>query len=305
MKGATASRLLRFIAVRVLVAALVAALCMSSTQRLRDPGELYQTVATDQVAHRISRSSSSRRRDKALKARDWAHAIPLYQALVVARGPGEPRGETARDRCGRSPARTRSAPKAWAAYADAIADEKERGDALAESQRLARHARSVRRQARASPRSPPRPSRRSRSAARRSRRSSTATRSSTSTWATRSRPICPASCASSARPTTSSARRERKREFYRRYLVQRPFGANADVVRAELAKDKDALGTLLVLVEPAVHRAVDQPPEDHRQAARQGPRRRARATTRACASTRSTRWRCSSTRPSRPASRRR
>ena len=38
----------------------------------------------------------------------------------------------------------------------------------------------------------------------------------------------------------------RKREFYRRYLVQRPFGANADVVRAELAKDKDALGTLLV-----------------------------------------------------------
>ena len=36
-------------------------------------------------------------------------------------------------------------------------------------------------------------------------RSSTATRSSTSTWATRSRPTCPASCASSARPTTSSA----------------------------------------------------------------------------------------------------
>ncbi|MBA3540655.1 MAG: hypothetical protein H0T79_13675, partial [Deltaproteobacteria bacterium] len=37
-----------------------------------------------------------------------------------------------------------------------------------------------------------------------------------------------------------------KREFYRRYLVQRPFGANADVIRAELAKDKDALGTLIV-----------------------------------------------------------
>src|SRR5205823_224168 len=39
---------------------------------------------------------------------------------------------------------------------------------------------------------------------------------------------------------------ERKREFYRRYLVQRPFGGNADLVRAELAKEKDALGTLLV-----------------------------------------------------------
>ena len=39
---------------------------------------------------------------------------------------------------------------------------------------------------------------------------------------------------------------DRKREFYRRYLVQRPFGANADVVRSELARDKDVLGTLLV-----------------------------------------------------------
>jgi len=37
-----------------------------------------------------------------------------------------------------------------------------------------------------------------------------------------------------------------KREFYRRYLVQRPLGSNADVVRAELARDKDILGTLQV-----------------------------------------------------------
>jgi hypothetical protein len=39
---------------------------------------------------------------------------------------------------------------------------------------------------------------------------------------------------------------ERKREFYRRYLVERPFGANADVLRAELKKDKDVLGSLLI-----------------------------------------------------------
>jgi hypothetical protein len=39
---------------------------------------------------------------------------------------------------------------------------------------------------------------------------------------------------------------ERKREFFRRYLVQRPFGGNADVVRAELAKENAVLGTLLV-----------------------------------------------------------
>src|SRR5204863_4793572 len=39
---------------------------------------------------------------------------------------------------------------------------------------------------------------------------------------------------------------EQRRELYRRYLVARPFGANADVIRAELAKEKDVLGTLLI-----------------------------------------------------------
>jgi len=37
-----------------------------------------------------------------------------------------------------------------------------------------------------------------------------------------------------------------KREFYRRYLVQRPFGANSDAIRSELEKDQDLLGTLLI-----------------------------------------------------------
>lgn len=37
-----------------------------------------------------------------------------------------------------------------------------------------------------------------------------------------------------------------KREFYRRYLVQRPYGSNADLVRGELAKQRGGLGTLVV-----------------------------------------------------------
>ena len=69
---------------------------------------------------------------------------------------------------------------------------------------------------------------------------------------------------------------DRKREFYRRYLVQRPFGANADVVRDELAKDKDVARYAARQLEPAVHRAVGQSREDRRQAPRQGTRRRAR-----------------------------
>jgi tetratricopeptide (TPR) repeat protein len=39
---------------------------------------------------------------------------------------------------------------------------------------------------------------------------------------------------------------DERRELYRRYLVARPFGANADVIRAELAKEKDVLGTILI-----------------------------------------------------------
>jgi len=49
-----------------------------------------------------------------------------------------------------------------------------------------------------------------------------------------------------ARPTIGLGADQPKREFYRRYLVQRPIGGNADLVRAELARDKDALGTLEV-----------------------------------------------------------
>jgi tetratricopeptide (TPR) repeat protein len=39
---------------------------------------------------------------------------------------------------------------------------------------------------------------------------------------------------------------DRKLEFYQRYLLQRPFGANADLVRKDLRKDNAQLGTLVV-----------------------------------------------------------
>src|SRR5512141_857652 len=52
-------------------------------------GELYQTVATKKPRATLSQFLV-KPAEKAAKARDWAHAIPLYQALVVARGPGSP-----------------------------------------------------------------------------------------------------------------------------------------------------------------------------------------------------------------------
>ena len=53
-------------------------------------------------SRRRNRAPSSRKflvksAEKAAKSRDWARAIPLYQALVVARGPASPEQQAARD----------------------------------------------------------------------------------------------------------------------------------------------------------------------------------------------------------------
>src|SRR5436309_254262 len=121
--------------VRVFVAAMIAVVSLSwANGAFADPAELYQTVATAKPRKDLSQFLVARA-DKAVKARDWAHAIPLYQALVAARGPASPEQKqlaTLWTLAGQSD----EASKAWAAYADAIADEKERGEAMAESQRL-------------------------------------------------------------------------------------------------------------------------------------------------------------------------
>ena len=276
------------------------ALCRAPS-RLRT-GELYQTVATAAargalaVPRREGREGGEGAR---LGARD-----PAVSGARRRARPREPRGKAARDAVdARRPERARRRGVGGVRRRDHRREGARA--ALAEVAAPARHARSVRRQARARRARPPRPSRRSRSAAPRSRRSSTATRSSTSTWATRSRPTCPASCASSARPTTSSARASASASSTAATSCSARSARTPTWSAPSSRKDKDVLGTLHRLVEPAVHRAVDQPPAGPRQAARQGPRRSRPATTRACASTRSTRWRCSSTRPSRRASRRR
>jgi hypothetical protein len=40
--------------------------------------------------------------------------------------------------------------------------------------------------------------------------------------------------------------KDKKLDFYRAYLLRRPFGKNADLVRAELAKEKGVLGSLTI-----------------------------------------------------------
>jgi hypothetical protein len=50
---------------------------------------LYQTVATRKPRAQLSEFLVGPAQ-RAARARDWSRAIPLYQALVVARGPGSP-----------------------------------------------------------------------------------------------------------------------------------------------------------------------------------------------------------------------
>jgi hypothetical protein len=98
-------------------------------------GELYQTVET-----KLSRSELSAFLEapakKAVAARAWARAIPLYQALVVARGPGSAEAKQLASTWALAGQHERAAD-AWRTYASAVRDEKERAFALAEAERLA------------------------------------------------------------------------------------------------------------------------------------------------------------------------
>ena len=73
---------------------------------------------------------------KAAKARDWARAIPLYQAIVVARGPGSPEAKELA-RLWTLAGQNERAAEAWRSFAESAADPKERDDAQSEANRLA------------------------------------------------------------------------------------------------------------------------------------------------------------------------
>ncbi|HEY6036374.1 MAG TPA: hypothetical protein VIV58_18985 [Kofleriaceae bacterium] len=207
------------------------------------PSELYQTVPTKKSRADLSQFLV-KPAEKAAKARDWAHAIPLYQALVVARGPGSAEQKqlaTLWTLAGQN----EDAAEAWNAYASAVADAKEKSDAQAEATRLA---------------SAPDPFAEKLAIAAIPDQAKTAFLAGRAAFGAKNygdalvdfhigyalAPDLPGFLRELGSTYDKLGATDRKREFYRRYLVQRPFGANADVVRSELAKDKDQLGTLLV-----------------------------------------------------------
>jgi tetratricopeptide (TPR) repeat protein len=204
---------------------------------------LFQTVLTKTPRDKLSEFLVAPAQ-KATKARDWAKAIPYYQALVVARGPASAEAKqlaTLWTLAGQN----EQAAEAWTAYAAALTESRDREAALAEATRLAatpdpfadrlvltqliqdaRRAFAIGRDAFAR------------------KQYSDALVCFHIGYALA--PELPGFLRELGATYDKLGADASKREFYQRYLVQRPFGANADAVRAELRKDKNALGTLLI-----------------------------------------------------------
>ena len=230
------------------VVAIVAALAAYANAQPSEPPRIDDKALHHTVETKTSRMQLSAAlvgpAQKAAKARSWATAIPYYQAIVIARGLGSPEAKqlaTLWTLAGQN----EQAAEAWAAYAHAAADAKEREAAFAEAARLG---------------------------------------GTNDPFADRLllKPLDAEAKKLFALGRTAFGKKQYgdalvyfhmgyalapelpgflrelgstydklgaaapKREFYRRYLVQRPFGANADVVRGELAKEKDLLGTLVI-----------------------------------------------------------
>ncbi len=207
------------------------------------PAALVDTVATVKPRTALSEFLVGEAK-KAERARDWPRAIPLYQALVVARGPASPEAKqlaTLWTLAGQNA----SAAEAWSAYAAATTVEKEKAFAQGEATRLASQPDPFAdklqltvlaveaKQAFTAGR-----------AAFAAKRYGDALVNLTMGYALA--PDLPGFLRELGATYDKLGAAEPKREFYRRYLVQRPFGPNSDLVRAELARDKEVMGTLIV-----------------------------------------------------------
>ncbi len=223
--------------------ATILALALAARAAAAPPaGELYQSVATKTPRKQLSEPLAGPAQ-AAAKARDWARAIPLHQALVIARGAGGPEGKqlaTLWTLAGQN----EDAAEAWRAYAAAVDDERERAAALTEAQRLG---------------AAPDPFADKLQTAQLAAEARQVFALGRTAFAAKQygdalvyyhmgyalAPDLPGFLRELGSTYDKLGAAAPKREFYRRYLVQRPFGPNADVVRAELAKEQ-ALGTLIV-----------------------------------------------------------
>jgi tetratricopeptide (TPR) repeat protein len=208
--------------------------------------ELSQTVATSKTRAQLSDFLVAPA-ERAAKAKDFAHAIPYYQALVVARGGGGPEAKqlaTLWTLAGQND----EAAAAWSAYAAATTDAAAKAEAQSEAQRLGAATDSFTDKL---------------ALAELPGEAKKAFQLGRNAFAAKQygdalvyyhmgyalAPDMPGFLRELGATYDKLGAVDNKLEFYRRYLVQRPIGANAEVVRGELVKEpkgKELLGTLLI-----------------------------------------------------------
>jgi tetratricopeptide (TPR) repeat protein len=204
---------------------------------------LYLTVATRKPRAQLPEFLVGPAQ-RAAKARDWAKAIPLYQAIVVARGPGSAEAKQLATLWTLAGQNERAA-EAWADYAGAVDDPAERAKATAEAARLGAVADPFAdKLALADQTADARKAFALGRAAFAGKQYGDALVYFHIGYALA--PELPGFLRELGSTYDKLGAAPEKREFYRRYLVQRPLGSNADVVRAELARDQDVLGTLQI-----------------------------------------------------------
>ncbi len=227
---------------RPFVVAMLLAIAVPAFADGDAPAELYHTVATKKSRVELS-AALVKPAEKAAKAHDYSHAIPLYQALAVARGPASPEQKQLALLWAAAGQNTEAAD-AWAVYASAT-EGQDKSDALAEASRLS---------------AAPDPFADKLALPAYVAEAKVAVAAGRAAFSAKNygdalvefhigyalAPDLPGFLRELGATYDKLDATDRKREFYRRDLVQRPFGPNADVVREELAKERDVLGTLLV-----------------------------------------------------------
>jgi hypothetical protein len=215
-------------------------------ERTPAQGEIFQTTKTTTSRAKLSEFLVAPAK-KAAKARDWAKAIPLYQALVVARGPASPEAKQLATLWTLAGQNERAA-EAWGHYASGTSNPEDKAAALTEKERLS---------------SVEDPFADKLALVSMTAEAKKAFAAGRAAFATKRygdalvdfhmglvlAPDLPGFLRELGSTYDKLGAQAQKRDFYLRYLVQRPLGANADVVRSELAKNKDdqkQLGTLMI-----------------------------------------------------------
>ena len=207
-----------------------------------------ETELVDSVKTSLSRTKLSAflivPAEKLKKARAWSKAIPLYQALVVARGPASAEAEQLA-KLWTLAGQNEEAVAVWRAISASTQDEAQKSRADAEVERLGKVKDPFADKLQLAPQPVE------------AKRSFTLGRSAFNAkrygdalvyfhMGYALAPDLPGFLRELGATYDKLGAGDRKREFYQRYLLQRPFGGNADLFRKDLKKANAELGILSV-----------------------------------------------------------